>query len=103
MAKTVDLFRREKHEKVSKKTITTVSLNDLEDMDDLTRENAPVGEALGSDFWKTANVVYPDGPKDRLTVRFDHDVVEWFKAGGRGYQTRMNAVLRSYFEARKDE
>jgi uncharacterized protein (DUF4415 family) len=29
--------------------------------------------------------------------------LEWFKAQGRGYQTRMNAVLRSYYEAHKDE
>jgi uncharacterized protein (DUF4415 family) len=37
-------------------------------------------------------------PKERLTVRFDTDVVDWFRGQGRGYQTRMNAVLRSYFE-----
>jgi uncharacterized protein (DUF4415 family) len=37
-------------------------------------------------------------PKERLTVRFDTDMVKWFKRQGRGYQTRMNAVLRSYFE-----
>lgn len=57
---------------------------------------------LGPDFWKTAKVVYPDGPKERLTVRFDLDVVEWFKGQGKGYQTRMNAVLRSFYEARRD-
>ncbi len=39
------------------------------------------------------------GPKQQLTVRFDADVVEWFKAQGAGYQTRMNAVLRSFVEA----
>lgn len=41
------------------------------------------------------------GPKQQLTVRFDRDVVEWFKAQGGGYQTRMNAVLRSYVEAQR--
>jgi uncharacterized protein (DUF4415 family) len=39
--------------------------------------------------------------KRQLTVRFDADVVDWFKAQGAGYQTRMNAVLRSYVEAKK--
>jgi uncharacterized protein (DUF4415 family) len=48
-------------------------------------------------------VVYPDGPKEAVKVRYDRDVLEWFKAQGRGYQTRMNAVLRSYYEAHKDE
>ncbi len=36
--------------------------------------------------------------KERLTVRFDADMVDWFRRQGRGYQTRMNAVLRSYYE-----
>ncbi|MCB1075519.1 MAG: BrnA antitoxin family protein, partial [Simkania sp.] len=39
----------------------------------------------------------------QVTVRLDADILEWFKEQGRGYQTRMNAVLRSYVEARKDE
>ena len=35
-------------------------------------------------------------PKDRLTIRVDHDVVEWLKKEGNGCQTRINAILRSY-------
>ena len=50
--------------------------------------------------WSSVQVGFP-GPKRQLTVRFDADVIEWFKAQGPGYQTRMNAVLRSYVEARK--
>jgi len=43
-------------------------------------------------------------PKERLTVRFDADMVAWFRRQGRGYQTRMNEVLRSYYEhARKSK
>ena len=72
-------------------------------MEDRTREDAPEGPSMGADFWATAKVVHPGGPKERLTVRFDHDVVAWFKSQGRGYQTRMNAVLRSYFEAQKND
>lgn len=40
-------------------------------------------------------------PKKQLTVRFDADVIAFFKQGGRGYQTRMNAVLRAYMNAVK--
>jgi len=72
-------------------------------MTDLTRDDAFEGESLGPDFWKSAKVVHPDGNKERLTVRFDRDVVAWFKAQGRGYQTRMNAVLRSYYEAQGND
>ncbi len=53
---------------------------------------------LNASFWKTAKLIMPE-PKDRLTIRLDHDVVEWLKKNGRGYQTRINAILRSYMEA----
>src|SRR5680860_86737 len=39
--------------------------------------------------------------KQQLTIRFDLDVIEFFKAQGAGYQTRMNKVLRHYVEAHK--
>ncbi len=32
--------------------------------------------------------------KAQLTVRLDADVVAWLRSGGRGYQTRINAILR---------
>lgn len=53
---------------------------------------------LGKSFWKAAKLTMP-APKDRLTIRIDHDVVEWLKQQGSGYQTRINAILRSYMEA----
>jgi uncharacterized protein (DUF4415 family) len=53
---------------------------------------------LGPDFWKNAKVWRPRGNKDSVTLRIDHDVLEWFKKPGKGYQTRINAVLRTYVE-----
>ena len=40
-------------------------------------------------------------PKQQLTIRFDQDVIDWFKSEGAGYQTRMNDVLRGYVDAMK--
>jgi uncharacterized protein (DUF4415 family) len=37
-------------------------------------------------------------PKKLLSLRLDADVLDWFKGQGSGYQTRMNAVLRSFME-----
>ncbi len=37
--------------------------------------------------------------KIQLTLRVDADVLSWFKAQGKGYQTRMNSILRAYKEA----
>ena len=39
--------------------------------------------------------------KTPVNAKFDVDVVDWFKAQGRGYQSRMNAVLRRYMEAHR--
>lgn len=40
-------------------------------------------------------------PKTLLSLRVDADVVEWFRAQGRGYQSRMNALLRAYMDAHR--
>ena len=57
---------------------------------------------LDKSFWATAKLTLPE-PKDRLTIRVDHDVVRWLKKHGKGYQTRINAILRSYMEAQADD
>jgi uncharacterized protein (DUF4415 family) len=39
--------------------------------------------------------------KAQLTIRIDSDVLAWFKQQGRGYQTKINTLLRAYMEARQ--
>jgi len=39
--------------------------------------------------------------KTLLSLRVDSDVIDWFRAQGAGYQSRMNALLRAYMEAHK--
>ncbi len=39
--------------------------------------------------------------KSLLSLRIDADVLAWFRAQGRGYQSRMNALLRAFMEAHK--
>ncbi|MEO6264905.1 MAG: BrnA antitoxin family protein [Luteimonas sp.] len=41
----------------------------------------------------------PQPPKAAISLRIEQDVLEWFKAQGAGYQTRINAVLRAYRDA----
>jgi uncharacterized protein (DUF4415 family) len=45
--------------------------------------------------WDQVSVELPK-PKADLHMRVDRDVLDWFKRRGKGYQTRINAVLRSY-------
>jgi len=37
--------------------------------------------------------------KAQLTLRLDRDVLGWFRRQGRGYQTRINAILKAYKDA----
>lgn len=53
-------------------------------------------------FWDNARVVMPgEAPKVPISMRLDPDVLAWFKQSGKGYLSRMNAVLRAYVEAQK--
>lgn len=57
-----------------------------------TSEIAPLDEA----FWRAAQRNPFFRPvKEQVTVRLDADVLAWLRAGGRGYQTRLNEVLRA--------
>ena len=49
--------------------------------------------------WTQARLLLPPG-KDIVTLRLDRDVLNWFRAQGKGYQTRINQVLRAFYEAR---
>jgi uncharacterized protein (DUF4415 family) len=71
-------------------------------LDAMTDEEIEAGAADdGAEFdWANAEVGIP-GPKQQLTVRLDTDVVDWFKGQGRGYQTRINAVLRRFVDAQR--
>jgi uncharacterized protein (DUF4415 family) len=50
---------------------------------------------LGEEFFRTAEWLMPTG-KSEVSLRLDTDVLEFFRRGGKGYQSRMNAVLRAY-------
>ncbi len=68
--------------------------------EDHTHPDAPEAESLGEEFWKDAHVIMPRG-KTSVHLRLDSDIVEWFRAHGKGHLTRMNAVLRAYVDAHK--
>ena len=57
--------------------------------------------ALDADFFRNAQVVVPP-EKKHVSIRLDADVLEWMKSRGKGYQTRINAVLRAYYEAHRE-
>jgi uncharacterized protein (DUF4415 family) len=82
-----------------------------EDRTDWRKANAVTGKKLeasiradaddvqGEPDWTQAMMGVP-APKDHINIRIDHDVLEWFRANGRGYQTLMNNVLRAFVQSR---
>jgi len=53
---------------------------------------------LPEDFWSDAELVLVPA-KEAISLRVDEDVLSWFREGGPRYQSRMNAVLRSYVQS----
>ena len=83
------------------------SQTDWERVKNMTESEIEVAAASDADaqptdeeFWANAEVTMPQ-PKRAISLRVDSDVLEWFKSYGKGYQTRMNAVLRAYMEAQQ--
>ena len=84
-----------------------------EDQTDYARLDAMTDEELEAsidfedegefDFSNAIPGLPPMGPKQQLTVRFDRDIVDWFKSQGSGYQTKMNAVLRQFMLTHQQE
>jgi uncharacterized protein (DUF4415 family) len=61
----------------------------------------PDAHATDEEFWKNARVIWP-ARKAVVTMRLDGDLLEWFRRQ-RGYQTRINAILRAYMNAHASE
>jgi uncharacterized protein (DUF4415 family) len=64
----------------------------------IDRTSPPELAKLPPDFWTEAELV-PPVLKEPISLRVDTDVLEWFRARGPRYQSRMNAVLRAYMQA----
>ena len=78
------------------------SLTNWEKIDNMTDEEIDTSDIppLDEDFFANAEVRMPQ-KKITVTMRVDPDVLDWFKSFGKGYQTRINAVLRSYMDAKR--
>ena len=81
----------------STKTQSKSDWNRLKKMKDSGIDFSDIPE-ISEEFFKTAKVIYPE-PKTAVSIRLDKDVLEWFKGQGRGYQSKINAVLKTYVKA----
>lgn len=77
--------------------ISKKRLNKISSISDSKISYAEIPE-LDRRFWSKAKLVRPK-PKQAISVRIDSDVLDFFKKQGKGYQSLMNAVLKSYAES----
>jgi len=84
--------------------MTRMSLDEMRktesrtDWDRVTSAPDHEGEQEIDVDWNSAELVAPTAKK-LISLRIDEDIVEFFRSHGKGYQTRMNAVLRAYKDA----
>lgn len=81
--------------------VPKVSQKELDAIKSIKDEDIDLSDIpeLGEDFWKNAkrggqhDELYRP-KKQQITVKIDADVLAWLKSDGKGYQTRLNAILR---------
>ena len=88
--KTINVDQLPKMSKTALKRLDAIKDKDI-DFSDIPE--------LDETFWSSADIPVPEHKKEAISLRIDTDVLEWFKAQGKGYTTRMNAVLRHFYEA----
>lgn len=96
-ARQLAAVRRRGEDRTDWKKVDSISDEELEKLlaaDEDERDLTP--------DWANAGLVLPE-PKGHVNLRIDQDVLRFFKAQGPGYQTRMNAVLRSYMLVHQKE
>jgi uncharacterized protein (DUF4415 family) len=76
------------------KRVNAMSQAEVERLAD--KDEGPLATA-----WESTVMVGLPPAKQDIHIRLDGDILDWFKARGRGYQTRINAVLRAFVQTRQ--
>ncbi|WP_421398312.1 BrnA antitoxin family protein [Agrobacterium fabrum] len=79
---------------MTKKYEKELSLEELAALPDEKIDYSDIPE-LDENFWANAKLLEPEGTQ-QITLRVKKSVIDAYKSTGKGYQTRMNAVLESY-------
>ncbi len=86
---------------MKKRATSRTSQTDWKRIDAMRDEDIDMSDSppWTDEQWARAVVRWPGGAppaKAQITLRLDADVLAWFRAKGKGYQTQMNLLLRSY-------
>jgi len=75
------------------------ALRDLRDEDIDYSDIPPITDFTG---WRRVSDLVPEENKQQITLRLDAEVLAFFKATGKRYQSRINAALREYMLAHRN-
>ncbi|WP_159948502.1 BrnA antitoxin family protein [Rhizobium sp. 18065] len=70
-----------------------------EDIERAMRDDPDWRDLMDID-WSKAVMVHPQ-KKKAISIRLDEDIIDFFQQTGKGYQTRINAVLRHFISEQK--
>ena len=85
-----------------KKELTKEQLKELKVLQEMPDEEIDYSDIPPVTDWSGAVVGKFYRPvKETVTIRLDADVLDWLKQGGKGYQTRVNKILRAVMEQKR--
>jgi len=92
---------------MKKEVIMQQSQTDWEKVDTLKDKDIDLSDLPEVSAEKFAQTIVrkglkPIAKKTQITLRLDTDVLNWFKAQGKGYQTNINNLLKAYVEANEN-
>ena len=92
---------------MSKRSSSKASQTDWKRLDNMRDEDIDTSDIPPTTPEQFATAIVRHGledwqPKEQITLRIDADVLEWFRAQGKGYQTQINAPLRAYMVASRN-
>lgn len=79
--------------------ISKQRLSEIKNIKDSDIDYSDIPE-LDDNFWKNA-VLVEKPHKELISLRLDEDVIGYFRSQGKGYQTRINQILKTYIAAKK--
>lgn len=79
--------------------ISKQRLSEIKNIKDSDIDYSDIPE-LDDNFWKNA-VLVEKPHKELISLRLDEDVIGYFRSLGKGYQTRINQILKTYIAAKK--
>ena len=82
-------------------SISKKRLKKIASKEDSSIDYSEIAE-LDESFWKKAKLIEPE-TKQAVSLRLDSDILKWFKKQGKGYQSLINAVLKTYVHAKDNE